>query len=411
MDDDDSGEVSKEEFVRGLSKLGLAEWEEELKAVYDCFDIDGNGALEYQELTQIIRQSATIKPKITPRVRNVVPRPGETAAQTVARQALLNRDTAAPAAPAAPPWWLRPRAIRQTAYPYTAVQIRSEKWLPGGSVKAWQLTPDAFPGLNRCSSKLAILMHPASKHTALDEPSWDPSLPWRPGSEQFPSGVLRSAFVQNYLVDEGFGVLSFEATRPGADSWASEGDAATAALLAVFEYVVSHHALRYCRIALFGTGVGATAALVALGKAPALFEGRVKVVVATEPVMDGNDVPITHCAPSVPVLLVSHPTPPTRLQLPKCHALQKLLTANDVPCEIMTMQGPDDLEYFSEEPDYLLAYLLKYLGGLSNPYEELLRSPRTPRATFSRRGTPRATRLGVLTPRANAPAGALPPLL
>ena len=102
----------------------------------------------------------------------------------------------------------------------------------------------------------------------------------RPGQyvQQFPAGMLRSNFLLHTLADDGYSILAYESHTPGAE-WQDQGEVATASLLAVLDYVASHQMLRYCRIALFTQGVGATAAFIAAQRAPDRVENRVKVIV------------------------------------------------------------------------------------------------------------------------------------
>ena len=249
MDDDGSGTISRKEFILELSELGLSDYQEQVAQVFDYLDGNGSGSLDYTELSAMLRGSKPLPV-------------GGGKTQKEAE------------------WWLRkvPEDVRQVSSPYLPVVISSNRRLQGGSIHAWQFTPEVFVGTNRCSSKLAIIMHAAHASTMLSQPT--------PGGRVlFPSSVLRSDFVQRHLVSEGYGVLAFEAHAFGA-TWDEAGEGATAALLAVFEYVSRHVQLRYCRVAVFASGVGATAALVASSRVPALFEQRLKLVCAYEPALE-----------------------------------------------------------------------------------------------------------------------------
>jgi len=251
----------------------------------------------------------------------------------------------------------------------------------------------------------------------------------------FPARVLRSALVSRHLLDEGYGVLAFEAHSAGA-TWDDEGEAAIARIFAAFEYISRHVKLRYCRVALFAADVGATAAFVAVARAltepklKLLVESRLKVICAYEPTLerhpDGDGDMVlddTHAGQSVeqleaqllseciprtragaPVVLVARPSRSTSTQLPKWHTLHRLLDlSSDVPCQVFTTDGSDDLEYFSERPDELLDHLHTHLGGKRDLYEQRLLVT-TPRARLSPRNPlptspPRAIRLPGLNPR------------
>ena len=403
MDDDGSGTISRKEFILELSELGLSDYQEQVAQVFDYLDGNGSGSLDYTELSAMLRGSKPLPV-------------GGGKTQKEAE------------------WWLRkvPEDVRQVSSPYLPVVISSNRRLQGGSIHAWQFTPEVFVGTNRCSSKLAIIMHAAHASTMLSQPT--------PGGRVlFPSSVLRSDFVQRHLVSEGYGVLAFEAHAFGA-TWDEAGEGATAALLAVFEYVSRHVQLRYCRVAVFASGVGATAALVASSRVPALFEQRLKLVCAYEPALertsrglwgegsralDDGTLPVmedqtavtadqleaellSQCVPRLQVFVLLVSPMAEALKLPKWHALHKLLLTNNQACEVLLhpRSASDDIEYFSQQPIMLVKHLQAHMGGNGDLYEQVVlhspRSPRSPRPSprQTRPNSPRNTQLPTLSPRA-----------
>ena len=57
-DEDGSGTVSKREFTRALPMLGLTVAKAEAEALFDLFDGDGSGTIEYGELKKQLRKHA-----------------------------------------------------------------------------------------------------------------------------------------------------------------------------------------------------------------------------------------------------------------------------------------------------------------------------------------------------------------
>ena len=60
-DDDNSGTVSKEEFRRALPVLGLTVEREDAEALFDTFDEDLSGEIDYEELSKHLRAGAGIE--------------------------------------------------------------------------------------------------------------------------------------------------------------------------------------------------------------------------------------------------------------------------------------------------------------------------------------------------------------
>ena len=55
-DENGDGKVSKAEFRKALRALGFEGVDTELDALFDEFDADGGGSIEYQELNAMLRQ-------------------------------------------------------------------------------------------------------------------------------------------------------------------------------------------------------------------------------------------------------------------------------------------------------------------------------------------------------------------
>ena len=62
-DDDDSGEIDRKEFRQAVRALGFDFFDDvsEIDKVFDEFDLDGSGKLEYKELNKMLRHGAAIK--------------------------------------------------------------------------------------------------------------------------------------------------------------------------------------------------------------------------------------------------------------------------------------------------------------------------------------------------------------
>ena len=289
-DSDESGDINRKEFCLALKLCGLEK--EDAMNVFDCFDLDRSGSIEYTELSNIIRRSKTIHPRLSARQRALLP--VETEKVPLGTWTRYTRP--------------QPRTPKNTADPYTLVELGSSKWLPPkATLLAWERTIGGWGSTDRSSNKLAIVALPALEHETLSDPIFTGStFTLRQGQhvQRLPSGVLRSPLLLRHLTDDGYNILAYESHSPAAQ-WEEAGEAATAHLLTVLDYVASHPSLRYCRIAHFAQGVGATAAFVASYRAPSTFENRLKVIVACEPKEEAELLSkhVPHC--SVPVLLLS----------------------------------------------------------------------------------------------------------
>ena len=62
-DDDGSGEINKKEFRRAIRALGFNffKGDAEIDMVFDDFDVDGSGSIEYGEMNKMLRQGAGSK--------------------------------------------------------------------------------------------------------------------------------------------------------------------------------------------------------------------------------------------------------------------------------------------------------------------------------------------------------------
>ena len=67
-DDDGSGTISKAEFDKALRELGLTHVPESAtRAVYDSFDANGDGQLDYPELQALLHGSVATHPRLKPK--------------------------------------------------------------------------------------------------------------------------------------------------------------------------------------------------------------------------------------------------------------------------------------------------------------------------------------------------------
>jgi len=58
LDVSGDGELSRAEFAYGLKKLGVTLQKEELEAFVNCFDIDRNGSVDFEEFSRLISRHA-----------------------------------------------------------------------------------------------------------------------------------------------------------------------------------------------------------------------------------------------------------------------------------------------------------------------------------------------------------------
>ena len=174
--------------------------------------------------------------------------------------------------------------------------------LPGGeSLRIWVHAPvwdkcknhhvPGRDGTNRGPSQLAIVAHPfvaqGAGSTATPSAESAESEPPTATSDSKAIARLRaraaSTPLMSRLVGAGYCVIAFEAHELAAE-WVDSGAAAVDRLVSVLSFASMHRIFKYCRIALFAQGVAATAAFVAMVRAPSLFEHRVKCLMATQPV-------------------------------------------------------------------------------------------------------------------------------
>ena len=373
MDQDGSGDVSRKEFVRAFARLGLHK--EDCANLFDCFDIDGGGYIEYNELSSIVRRSQKLFPKISKRKIRSVPMPNRAYFTRFPKAAVV------------------PRRVKVEGFdipdPYSVIEIGSSTWLPPRTtVLAWERIMAGWGSTNRSSSKLALVTLPALSHETLEQPVYTGNLyTARPGQhvQLMPTCVLRSSLLRD-LANDGYSILAYEAHAPGAE-WFEAGEAATAYLLSALDYVAAHPTLRYCRISLFAQGVGATAALVALQRAPTRFDNRLKVIAACEPADEPSL--LTLCAPRcpVPVLLLSRDTSELGALVHQALSARQESATNWVRVEQDTRQVDeyeplDCATYLSAKPEMLLPFLRAHMNAGRDP--TTLLSPRmSPRMTSS----------------------------
>ena len=64
LDDDHSGQVSVFEFIKAMREFGIEETPNAIVAVFNSFDKDKNGMIEYKELDRLLRGSVSKHPKL-----------------------------------------------------------------------------------------------------------------------------------------------------------------------------------------------------------------------------------------------------------------------------------------------------------------------------------------------------------
>lgn len=382
MDGDESGTISRREFVYALSMLGLTQPKRHLGLIFDAFDVDGSGELDFQELAKIIGRGEQLAMR-TPRRYRLVPPNARQRFASALDGGLTPVDVALPV-------WA----------PYRPVELR----VAGGPpIAAWEyVLPSAFQGLNRGSGQLALVTLPSSVDVHLERAP-------TPTHTTFPAGVLKSDLLISTLIAKGFSVLAFQ-THALADGWAaSTADTHGACLLAALEHIARHRALRYCRLSLFAHGVGASASLVAISRAPSIFESRLHAMVLVEPVdVDGL---LTRCVPlcKTPTLLVAsdgEDAPAGALALEIARAMDSIGT----PCDLL-LAGAEDVSSAGDLDalDFLveraapLSRFLRSNGAIGRdavmPALTSPRAPASPRSTqASPRRSPRAGGVSKLPP-------------
>lgn len=60
MDDDGSHCLNKEEFTKGMKETGLKLNDDEMGKLFDAFDKDGEGSVNYNEFLLAIRVSSAV---------------------------------------------------------------------------------------------------------------------------------------------------------------------------------------------------------------------------------------------------------------------------------------------------------------------------------------------------------------
>jgi len=65
LDDDESGSVSRTEFIKAMGEFGMVADAEVLAAVFRSFDTDDSGSIAYGELDRLLRKSFVKHPKLT----------------------------------------------------------------------------------------------------------------------------------------------------------------------------------------------------------------------------------------------------------------------------------------------------------------------------------------------------------
>ena len=323
IDADGNGWISKKEFVGALSSLGLEASKREFEKVFDSFDKDGSGTVEYTEFEKVIRKGDTIhgvrgekkKHKEKPKTNN--------------EKVRFDPSDAIGGGPDG-----MPKSAAAFCAPFRPVAIRHNVLRSGGDATApplngWERIVEGHPGRNRGSGQLILVAIPAATHRtplpadgfgAVVTPRFlTPAPSYMPS--HFPHGVLKSGLLTS-LTTSGFSILAYEPSfiPPDGDeeAWSAQaGDAAVADLLAALEYVGGHRSLRYSRISLLLSGVHASASLAALSGCPQAFELRVKaIVLATPAPVDGLlEICVPRC-PRVPTLLLAPmAAPPARRRI------------------------------------------------------------------------------------------------
>ena len=365
MDGDESGTISRREFVCAMSLLGLPQSKRQLGLIFDAFDLDESGELTYDELAKIIGKGEKLVMR-SPRRSRIVPPNARKKFASALDGGLTPYDLA-------PPVW----------DPYTPVELSAPGLPP---LAAWEyVLPSSYQGLNRGSGQLALVS------LCSDGLGVRLATPAGPLHTHFPAGVLKSELVLKGLIAKGFSILAFESHSP-ADKWtAAKGEAHAAYLMAALDHIASHRALRYCRPSLFAQGVGASATLVAVSRAPVAFEQRVKAMVFSELVpVEGL---LERCVPvcRVPTLLVTNGRDVAGNDLAR--AIQTAMDIHDTPCELVDGGAADAtidaVDFLSEHPSLMTSFLNANGGVGRDTIIPQVSSPRSVKASPRRLYVPR----------------------
>ena len=57
-DEDESGNISRDEFRKAMALLGVSAVKEVVDGCFDSFDADGSGTIEYNELDKLLRATS-----------------------------------------------------------------------------------------------------------------------------------------------------------------------------------------------------------------------------------------------------------------------------------------------------------------------------------------------------------------
>ena len=63
-DDDEDGKVSQKEFRKAMAALGLKVGRKDADALFDTFDPDGGGSIDYKELQKALKRRVALDPSL-----------------------------------------------------------------------------------------------------------------------------------------------------------------------------------------------------------------------------------------------------------------------------------------------------------------------------------------------------------
>ena len=366
IDADQNGTVTAAEFGTALQELGLHVPPMWIEQLFDNFDHDYSGEIDFNELRRTLLQGGDLGVEEIPEEMHaelgmvpipeaVEPEPEEVVVPVTRINLKLAMSMAR--------GFGRAGAVRMHALPFSQIRIGAG----AAAFDAWELVADVH-GNNRASAQLAVVTHPL--HFAGGQ-----VMASRDGTTIATCVAKRP--LHHALFNDGWSVIAYEAHELGEDG---TGEAEAAQLRAVMAYVASHRKLRYCKAALITQGTSASAAFMAMQQHPDEFEYRVKCLSACQPagMQALQDALVNQYAPkcSVPVLLSHAPArPPTSqgpgVNRPKTPAAIKVQRAmpQDTPRKTIEVYNYpfhgnsrrfEGARYFGDHPKKLISFIDKH---------------------------------------------------
>lgn len=371
LDKDMNGFVTRPELEQGFEQLGMGAIPEKyLDTIFNEFDMDKSGRIQYEELRSILQRDkldveelspeelahmrgepwpppggvpesvGEPEPSPLPAIKKVPP-----SLKTLARVSKLSNESFSKPT-AHPLLFNKIRIVLPGAKPtYDAYENRAV-YDDTKAFDAYELINDVC-GTNRGSAQLAIVTHP------LQETSGD-----------MPGVVVRHRPFHHRLASAGWSIIAYDAHPLGAEG---DGEAEAAKLRGVMAYVAKHVKFRYCRCALVAQGTAASAAFKATYLDPDSFDA-IKVISACQPsgTPELREALIEEYAPkcSLPVIVTaaasSTVTPETVIARKLHYAVQGAKKAIQIPPSYPLYGAQrrfEGTQYFADHPAKLINFM------------------------------------------------------